>query len=281
MSRRAKSSKEDVVPSEPSTADLNARNHVAWEENAQAWDERMAEAGNDFHRLLVGPALDRLLDIRPGARVLDACCGNGLVSRRLAACGAYVTAFDFSASLIAAAQERSRKVFPAIDYRVIDATDPVALHSLGQERFDAVVCAMALMDMPTVEPLAEMARRILHPQGCFVFAIPHPCFNTSGATRFAEAEVGDESVRLGVKVWRYKTASVAKGKALSCQPAEQLYFERPLEMILGTFFRAGFVLDGLEEPAFPADSGQGGGELHWRALPEIPPVLVRATAAGC
>lgn len=220
------------MPSEPSTADLNARNHVAWEQNARARDERMAEAGNDFHRLLVGPSIDRLLDIRPGARVLDACCGNGLVSRRLAACGAYVTAFDFSASLIAAARERSRKVFPAIDYRVIDATDPVALHSLGQERFDAVVCAMALMDMPTVEPLAAVTRRILHPQGCFVFAIPHPCFNTSGATRW------------------------------------------PLEMILGTFFGAGFVLDALEEPAFPADSGQGGGELRWRELPEIPPVLV-------
>lgn len=37
------------------------------------------------------------------------------------------------------------------------------------------------------------------------------------------------------------------------------------------FFRAGFVLDGLEEPAFDVGAAPTSG---WRGTPEIPPILV-------
>ncbi len=57
----------------------------AWEANAEIWDERMGEDGNDFFNLLCWPALASLLDIQPGRRYLDIACGNGLTSRRLAA----------------------------------------------------------------------------------------------------------------------------------------------------------------------------------------------------
>ena len=63
----------------------------AWDRNAAFWDARMGE-GNDFVRTLLAPATDRLLELRPGERVLDAACGNGLYARRLAAAGAEVTA---------------------------------------------------------------------------------------------------------------------------------------------------------------------------------------------
>ena len=59
----------------------------AWEDNAEIWDERMGDEGNDFFNLLCWPAIASLLDIRPGRRYLDIACGNGLTSCRLAALG--------------------------------------------------------------------------------------------------------------------------------------------------------------------------------------------------
>ena len=83
----------------------NLKAHDAWNTNAQFWDERMGE-GNDFFNVLVWPAVERLLRPRPGARLLDLACGNGLTSRRLAGRGASVVAVDFSEELIALARER-------------------------------------------------------------------------------------------------------------------------------------------------------------------------------
>src|SRR5438128_10078907 len=56
----------------------------AWNQNAKFWDERMGE-GNDFVEVLIWPVTDRLLALKPGERVLDIACGNGLTSRRMAA----------------------------------------------------------------------------------------------------------------------------------------------------------------------------------------------------
>jgi hypothetical protein len=50
------------------------------------------------------------------------------------------------------------------------------------------------------------------------------------------------------------------------------YFHRPLSRLLGAGFAAGFVLDGLEEPAFGPDD-RAGRPLGWANLKTVPPVL--------
>ena len=78
--------------------------------------------------------------------------------------------------------------------------------------------------------------------------------------------------RRGVQITRYVTPAVGEGVAILGQPVKQLYFDRPLGLLLEAFFAGGLALDGLEEPAFPP--GSGAGRLHWAGVPEIPPVLV-------
>ena len=89
------------------TDDLHQFTHEAWEANAEIWDGRMGNEGNDFFNILCWPALASLLDVQPGQHILDIACGNGLTSRHLAALGAHVTAFDFSGNLIEKARARS------------------------------------------------------------------------------------------------------------------------------------------------------------------------------
>src|ERR1700680_4391049 len=49
--------------------DLAGESRDIWDQNARWWDARMGE-GNDWHRLLIAPAVEKLLCVQPGERVL-------------------------------------------------------------------------------------------------------------------------------------------------------------------------------------------------------------------
>lgn len=246
----------------------------AWDANAEIWDERMGDEGNDFFNLLCWPSLASLLDIQPDRRYLDIACGNGLTSRRLAMLGAPVTAFDFSSNLIEKAKARENPS-SLIDYRVIDATDEQQLLSLGENSFDAALSNMALFDMADIAVLFQTLPRLLKPNGIFVFSLMHPCFNNSSSVHMMEESYdGQITTFYSVKISRYMTAYHAEGLALRNQPKPQMYFERPLQYYLNIGFQNGFILDGFEERAFPPDAPQTS-PLGWGGrFSEIPPVLV-------
>ena len=79
-----------------------------WNQNAAFWDDYMGDENNTFHNLLVRPAMESLLTVKPGDRVLDIGCGNGNYARRLAELGARVTAIDTSEEMIERARARSK-----------------------------------------------------------------------------------------------------------------------------------------------------------------------------
>jgi SAM-dependent methyltransferase len=250
--------------------------HDAWEANAEVWDARMGDEGNDFLNVLCWPSLASFLDVQPGRRYLDIACGNGLTSRRLAALGAQVTAFDFSANLVEKAKARSSNLHSLISYHVVDATDEHALLSLGQSSFDAALSNMALFDMADIQTLFRTLPKLLKPGGIFVFSLTHPAFNNSSSV-FVMEEFDDEGeikTVYSVKISRYMTPYHAKGLALRGQPKPHMYFERPLHYYLNLGFQNGFVLDGFEERAFPPEHPQTS-PLGWGGkFSEIPPVLI-------
>ena len=136
--------------------------HDIWNQNAAFWDDFMQE-GNDFQRLLIGPTVERLLELQAGQRILDVACGNGNFARRLNALGAEVTACDFSQTFIERA--KAQPGAEQIDYRVVDATDRQQLLALGEGRYHAVVCNMALMDMSDIAALLQSVPSLLKPGG--------------------------------------------------------------------------------------------------------------------
>lgn len=254
----------------------NEETRDAWNQNAAFWDERMGE-GNDFVEVLIWPATERLLELHPGERVLDIACGNGLSSRRMAAMGADVVAFDFAEEMIVHARERTTEQVERIEYFVLDATDEAALLALGERQFDAAICNMALFDIADIQPLMHALARLFRPGGRFVFSVIHPCFNSPHMFLVAEMEdrEGDIVTVYSVKVFNYITPKVSRAAAIQGQPKPQLIFHRPLQVLLGAGFDVGFVLDGLEERAFPPDHLSGRSPLTWGAnFSEIPPVLV-------
>jgi SAM-dependent methyltransferase len=250
--------------------------HDAWEANAEVWDERMGDEGNDFFNILCWPALASLLDPKPGQHILDIACGNGLTSRRLAALGAQVTAFDFSANLIEKAKARSASYQSLITYHMIDATDEGQLLSLGQGAFDSALSNMALFDIADIETLFQTIPKLLEPNGTFVFSLTHPAFNNASSIFVMEEMDNEGEIKTvySVKVSRYMTPYHTRGIALRGQPQPQMYFERPLQYYLNLGFQNGFVLDGFQERAFPPEHPQTS-PLSWGGkFSEIPPVLI-------
>jgi len=254
--------------------EINRRAVDIWEKNAAFWDDRFGE-GNQFQNLLIGPATGRLLDIRPGEIVLDAACGNGHYSRRLAEAGAKVIAFDASPTFIERARIRSVGYEDQIEYHIIDATDQDQLMALGENRFDAGVCTMALMDIGDIAPLFKALNHILKPGGRFIFSVTHPCFNTSGTEKVIEEsdQEGELVTSHSIKVFRYKSLGVAKGLGIIGQPQPQYYFNRSISEMFSICFKAGFIVDGLEEPTFQSDTATNR-SFSWANFLEIPPILV-------
>ncbi len=254
---------------------LNLATRDAWNQNAEVWDHVQGDGGNDHQRLLVNPASERLLEPRPGQLILEIACGNGVFARRLAQLGARVVATDFSGQLLARARARTEDYAERIEYRLADATSEEQLLALGERRFDAAVCNMALMDIATLDPLFSALSRLLKPGGRFVFSVCHPCFNSGSQHMMMEQEdrEGEIVTTYSIKTSKYLSLGPHKGLAVIGQPVPQYYFDRPLHVLFGACFRAGFVLDGLEEPAFGPEV-RGKRPLSWADFKEIPPVLV-------
>ncbi|MGH7129961.1 MAG: class I SAM-dependent methyltransferase, partial [Planctomycetaceae bacterium] len=161
-----------------------------------------------------------------------------------------------------------------VTFQQADATDEAALLALGEGRYDAVVCNMALMDMTEVAPLFRAVTRLLAPAGRFVFTIPHPCFNSNDIRLTLEEEdrAGELVEISAIKVIDYLDIPPGKGAGMPGEPAPHWYFHRPLSTLLGAAFAAGLVMDGIDEPAFPPDTPDSR-PLGWHRYTNIPPVL--------
>jgi ubiquinone/menaquinone biosynthesis C-methylase UbiE len=249
-----------------------------WERIAPWWDASLGEA-NEFQEKLIMPATDRLLGARPGEQILDVACGNGNYARRLARAGALVTAIDFSEQFLSLARARSEGM--SIDYRLCDATDETALLALGAGRFDAAVCSMAMMDMPTIDPLLRAMRTLLKPAGRFVFSLSHPCFNSNRVRMTAELVNEDGQLRqeFGVRVTEYAEPSADLSSGILNQPEPHYMFHRSLGDLFASCFAAGLVVDGFEEPAF-AKGTAAKSAFSWAKRPAIPPAVVVRVRVG-
>lgn len=106
-------------------------------------------------RQTVGPTLDAA-NVRAGMRVLDVCCGPGMLAEGAVARGAQAVGLDFSDVV-----QVARKLVPAAEFRQGDAQDlPFADNS-----FDAIVCGYGLMHVPDAEKVLQQMLRVVRPGG--------------------------------------------------------------------------------------------------------------------
>ena len=125
---------------------------------ARGWDALQYERRASFVWKLA-PDLVRLLDAKPGERVLDVGCGPGHLSTKIAEAGAEVLAIDASPSMI----EQARKNYPQLHFEVLDATQM----DFGPQ-FDAVFSNASLHWITEPANAASRVYRALISGGRFV-----------------------------------------------------------------------------------------------------------------
>jgi ubiquinone/menaquinone biosynthesis C-methylase UbiE len=261
---------------EPSTNTFIEESARIWDAKAEFWDNAVGPTGNEFHRTLVAPAMMRLLDLKPGERVLDVACGNGQFAREMAHVAGHIEAFDVSPRFIELARAHTAAAgIENVNYSVRDATDPAAMLELGEGCFDAASSCQALMDIPVLEPLFNALRRLLKPGGRFVLSVSHPCFNQAGARMVIEQEeIDGRPVEVyALRVTQYLHNPITRAVGIRGETEPHWDFSRSASDLLRPAFDAGLLLDGLEEPAFPP-SKESRHPFSWRNYQHIPPVLV-------
>lgn len=119
-----------------------------------------------YHRHLRMSA-ERLGSLRPGARVLDLCCGTGLSTEALRAIhpDADIVGLDASEGMLAVA--RRKGVLAGIDFVLGDAQDPRAAGVAGP--FDAILMAYGIRNVPDPDACLRNLRTLLAPGGRIVF----------------------------------------------------------------------------------------------------------------
>jgi trans-aconitate methyltransferase len=145
--------------------------------SAQIWDSASYAKNARFVTELGAPALE-LLDPRPGERILDVGCGDGVLTRQIADRGCAVVGIDSSAALVAAARMRGLQIVEA----------SAASMDFGPE-FDAVFSNAALHWMKDADAVIERVARACKPRGRFVAEMGgHNCVQTIVAALEAELD---------------------------------------------------------------------------------------------
>ena len=122
----------------------------------QHWSAERYAAAAHFVPALGAPVLELLMP-KPGERILDLGCGDGVLTEKIAAAGASVVAVDAAPDMVAAARKRG------LDARVMPGQ---SLDFTGE--FDAVFSNAALHWMRPPEIVLAGVRRALKPGGRFV-----------------------------------------------------------------------------------------------------------------
>lgn len=109
----------------------------------------------------IGPLLDAI-NVKSGVKLLDIASGPGYVAAEAAKRGAVVLGVDFSAAMVAQAQQ----LHPGLDFREGDAEKL----PLGSGLFDAAVMNFGILHLGRPERALLEAYRVLRADGRFAFS---------------------------------------------------------------------------------------------------------------
>jgi ubiquinone/menaquinone biosynthesis C-methylase UbiE len=246
---------------------------TSWDRVAAWYDGWVGAEGSKHHRQLAIPHLLRLLDPRPGERVLDVGCGQGVLAPAITSAHATYVGVDASPRLLATARKRhsAEGVFV-----LADAAKLGAASDLPSGCFDAVAFLLSIQDMDPLDEVLRAAAQVLRPGGRLVLLMTHPCFRVPRQSGWG----WDQARRLRYRrVDRYLGTIAVPMKSLKGRnrtPTSS--FHRPLEAYFNGLSKAGLLVERVDEIPGLAPRGT---EADERARQEIPLFMaIRARKVG-
>jgi len=208
-----------------------------WETHADWWIDGFTDGADpEYEEQILPLAADELDGAR---RVLDIGCGDGQISRLLAAKGASVVGIDPTWNQITVAARRAGG--PAY-VRAGAARLPFPAAT-----FDAAVACLVFEHIDDIDTAIAEVARVVRPGGQFSFFLNHPLFQTPES-----GWIDDQILDPPEQYWRIGPYLPESESIEQVELGVYIRFlHRPLSRYLNTLTEHGLMLERMVEPAPP------------------------------
>lgn len=200
----------------------------SWSQYSEKESESFGDEGDFSRQFILTDTIFDLLGNIKGKKVLDAGCGTGYLSRKLAQKGALVTGVEPAEGLSQFCFKKEQKQKLGIEYLQKDLSKLTGF----DQKFDVIISNMVFMDIPDYKKAIKNCIKALKKSGIFVFSISHPAFPGSDS---------DWQKQGFVKITNY----------FDPQPTKERFgftFERPISEYVNFAIDSECILEKIVEP---------------------------------
>lgn len=246
----------------------------SWEKVADWYDGMVGEEGSKFHRHQIIPTVMKLLSLKPGQKVIEFGCGQGVLAEYVSKAGGQYLGVELSPRLIQIAKKR--KIRNA-EFLKASATGIPKEYPGLRDSYDAAVFMLSINDINPLDKAIESAEYCLKDSGKLVIFMTHPAFRIPRQSGWGE----DKNRKLIYR--RVDTYLSRLDIPMRANKATQKNLtwshHRPLQDYMGTLIQKGFVIDRfLELPTYKLEMNNNFAKSEKRAYKEIPLFLsIRGT----
>ena len=220
-----------------------------WEQTSKEWldlyEKTSSSDEGDLNRqFIIDPALWTLIGNVKGLTILDAGCGNGYLSRKLAQRGAKVIGIDISKTFIKYCQTMEKANPLGSQFFSVSLDD---LQMIESGSIDLIVSNIVFIDVLLYKQAFRELSRVLKDEGRFIWSNVHPVFGRVANVFYRlPYDTPRNEDRLYVMIDRYFDSG---GTLLSWGNIKPLWqFDRTLSDYSKALKNAGFVISEILEP---------------------------------
>ncbi len=235
---------------------------TSWEDSSKWYNKITGEKGHYYHEHLVIPGVLRLLDLKPGDKLLDLACGNGILGRSTPK-GIEYLGVDLSESLISMAKKMDTNINHK--YTSGDVTHPL---NVGSD-FNKSAIILSLQNIKKPHLAIDNASKHLISGGTFVIVLNHPAFRIPRQSSWGIEEKRQIQYR---RVDKYMSRMVIP---INTNPSDRnspvtWSYHFPVSEYSKMLKNCGFVITEIEEWTSDKESEGRAAKMENRGRNEIP-----------
>jgi ubiquinone/menaquinone biosynthesis C-methylase UbiE len=240
-----------------------SKRDTSWQGVAGWYNKSVGSSGHYFHEKVILPGSLELLDLKPGAKLLDLACGQGVLAHHIPRDVKYA-GVDLATDLIKYAKSQTKRSDTQFVEGDITHPLPIADHD-----FTHATVILALQNVEDFNAVFKNAAKHLVSGGKFLIVLNHPHFRIPRQTAWGIDEQTKQQYR---KVYKYMSEMQIPIDMTPGKTKQKLTwsFHNPLENYIEALSARGFVVTRIKEWCSDKTSVGKAAKMENRSREEIP-----------